>query len=290
MTRSVDGCLNSENCKRAALAGGHRRVRVFRKWPRTTERTFAAMYLGSNRAGGRGPKAAVPGSYRSSDLRLNPMAINSRCYYHQAGDRVDERNCSMGRLAHTAITLPALAGLLLCLTGSVALAHGAAGRGAAGHAHGHGHARFHAHAAHSRFSARPTTRAAAGASKAISSAFNSHSDGRTLGPAHELRPGWHKGRWHHERHHGRYGWWWAVGGVWFYYPEEIEGPPPYVSELALPQEVLDAELEARATVFVERDRAIYYAPGDPTGVWYRTGTECAEAQRRAGGAGICLLK
>lgn len=44
------------------------------------------------------------------------------------------------------------------------------------------------------------------------------------------RVGWEGGRWRHEVHDGRDGWWWDVGGVWYYYPERLEGPPTYVSE------------------------------------------------------------
>jgi len=41
---------------------------------------------------------------------------------------------------------------------------------------------------------------------------------------------WEGGRWHHQVHNGRDGWWWDVGGVWYYYPQPMEGPPTYVSE------------------------------------------------------------
>ena len=44
------------------------------------------------------------------------------------------------------------------------------------------------------------------------------------------RLAWEGGRWHHEVHNGRDGWWWDVGGVWYYYPQAMEGPPTYVSE------------------------------------------------------------
>ena len=44
------------------------------------------------------------------------------------------------------------------------------------------------------------------------------------------RVAWEGGRWHHEVHDGRPGWWWDVGGVWYYYPQPMEGPPSYVSE------------------------------------------------------------
>jgi hypothetical protein len=41
---------------------------------------------------------------------------------------------------------------------------------------------------------------------------------------------WEGGRWHHEVHNGRDGWWWDVGGVWYYYPQPMDGPPSYISE------------------------------------------------------------
>jgi hypothetical protein len=45
------------------------------------------------------------------------------------------------------------------------------------------------------------------------------------------RLGWEGGRWRHEAHTGRYGWWWDVGGVWYFYPQPMDGPPAYVSDL-----------------------------------------------------------
>src|SRR5580704_9430318 len=44
------------------------------------------------------------------------------------------------------------------------------------------------------------------------------------------RLAWEGGRWHHEIHNGRDGWWWDVGGVWYFYPQQMDGPPTYVSE------------------------------------------------------------
>jgi hypothetical protein len=42
---------------------------------------------------------------------------------------------------------------------------------------------------------------------------------------------WKDGRWRHELRDGRDGWWWDVGGYWYYYPEQTEGPPDYVSDV-----------------------------------------------------------
>jgi hypothetical protein len=44
------------------------------------------------------------------------------------------------------------------------------------------------------------------------------------------RMAWEGGRWRHEVHNGRNGWWWDVGGVWYFYPQQMDGPPAYVSE------------------------------------------------------------
>lgn len=40
---------------------------------------------------------------------------------------------------------------------------------------------------------------------------------------------WRGGYWHHGRHGGRLGWWWVVGGVWYFYPAPVYPyPDPYV--------------------------------------------------------------
>jgi hypothetical protein len=50
------------------------------------------------------------------------------------------------------------------------------------------------------------------------------------GHAYRGHLAWEGGRWRHEMHNGRTGWWWDVGGVWYWYPERLEGPPDYVSD------------------------------------------------------------
>ncbi len=32
---------------------------------------------------------------------------------------------------------------------------------------------------------------------------------------------WHRGHWIHSRHLGRLGWWWVIGGAWYFYPAPI---------------------------------------------------------------------
>ncbi len=50
------------------------------------------------------------------------------------------------------------------------------------------------------------------------------------GHAYRGHLAWEGGRWHHEVHNGRDGYWWDVGGVWYYYPQPMDGPPTYISE------------------------------------------------------------
>lgn len=40
---------------------------------------------------------------------------------------------------------------------------------------------------------------------------------------------WRGGRWFHGPHGGRDGWWWVLGGEWYFYPQPIYPyPDPYV--------------------------------------------------------------
>lgn len=42
-------------------------------------------------------------------------------------------------------------------------------------------------------------------------------------------PVWRSGIWRHERHDGRFGWWWVVAGTWYFYPAPIYPyPDPYI--------------------------------------------------------------
>lgn len=39
---------------------------------------------------------------------------------------------------------------------------------------------------------------------------------------------WRGGRWVHGRHSGRFGWWWVIGDVWYFYPAPVYPyPNPY---------------------------------------------------------------
>jgi mono/diheme cytochrome c family protein len=50
----------------------------------------------------------------------------------------------------------------------------------------------------------------------------------------EERKDWQAGEWRHEGHNGHAGWWWVVGGAWYFYPEPIYPYPRYVSDYTYP--------------------------------------------------------
>ena len=43
---------------------------------------------------------------------------------------------------------------------------------------------------------------------------------------------WTGGRWVHDWHDGRLGWWWTLGDDWYFYPEPIYPYPSYVAPAA----------------------------------------------------------
>jgi len=78
------------------------------------------------------------------------------------------------------------------------------------------------------------------------------------GQRYRGRVGWEGGRWRHEVHNGRPGWWWDVGGVWYYYPEQMEGPPTYVSE-----DYADDVVYAPAAAYEAAPPPVAYEPAPP---------------------------
>lgn len=46
---------------------------------------------------------------------------------------------------------------------------------------------------------------------------------------------WRAGRWYHGRRGGRLGWWWIVGGTWYFYPAPVYPyPDPYLPPTVAP--------------------------------------------------------
>jgi hypothetical protein len=48
---------------------------------------------------------------------------------------------------------------------------------------------------------------------------------------------WHGGGWRHGNHGGRLGWWWVVGGLWYFYPQPVYPyPDPYRPSVVVVQQ------------------------------------------------------
>ena len=47
---------------------------------------------------------------------------------------------------------------------------------------------------------------------------------------------WRGGRWIHEIHDDRWGWWWVAGGMWYFYPQPVYPyPDPYIPPVVVVQ-------------------------------------------------------
>ncbi len=73
---------------------------------------------------------------------------------------------------------------------------------------------------------------------------------------------WHRGRWYHGRHGGRLGWWWIVGGVWYFYPQPIYPyPDPYVPPGVVPAPPVAPPPPPAAYYYCDNPRGYYpYVP------------------------------
>src|SRR6516164_604274 len=100
---------------------------------------------------------------------------------------------------------------------------------------------------------------------------------------------WRDGRWHHTTRNGRDGWWWDVGGFWYFYPQQSEGPPDYVSDVEVADDAT-ASPTTPAPAPAEPNYAVYYRPGDLTGTRYQTLEECLQAREQARNVGECIFK
>ena len=76
-----------------------------------------------------------------------------------------------------------------------------------------------------------------------------------------------------------------MGGFWYFYPEQIEGPPDYVSDVEVADDATTAP-----SLPEEPNYAVYYRPGDLTGTRYQTLKECLQAREQAGNVGECIYK
>jgi hypothetical protein len=73
---------------------------------------------------------------------------------------------------------------------------------------------------------------------------------------------WRGGNWHHGRHGGRLGWWWVVGGIWYFYPSPIY---PYPDPYTPPVTVIEQQ---QPPVVVAPQTDVQVQPQQPAQVWY----------------------
>lgn len=73
---------------------------------------------------------------------------------------------------------------------------------------------------------------------------------------------WRGGRWRHSHHDGRFGWWWVVGGLWYFYPQPVY---PYPDPFA-PGEV----------IYEDGGTGDYWYYCESAGQYYPYVTDCPE--------------
>jgi hypothetical protein len=59
---------------------------------------------------------------------------------------------------------------------------------------------------------------------------------------------WNGGRWHHEMHFGRVGYWYEVNGAWYFYDRPYDGPPAFVSDVEFMDPDLEVDVDAPVVV------------------------------------------
>jgi hypothetical protein len=78
---------------------------------------------------------------------------------------------------------------------------------------------------------------------------------------------WHGGGWRHGWYNDRFGWWWVVSGVWFYYPQPIYPyPDPYIPpDFVTPPVAEDGPAIQYWYYCAAQDGYYPYVPACPTG-------------------------
>jgi len=92
-----------------------------------------------------------------------------------------------------------------------------------------------------------------------------HDEGRHDGGRHwggDIRefhnrdlPRWRAGYWHHSVHDGRLGWWWVVGGLWYFYPQPVY---PYPDAYTPPVVVIQQTPSAMPGASAPQAQSWYY--------------------------------
>ena len=101
---------------------------------------------------------------------------------------------------------------------------------------------------------------------------------------------WHSGYWYHGPHGGRPGWWWVVGGTWYFYPAPVY---PYPDPYAVPPPAVYAAPPAvvvpapTGTVVATPNSAPYVGPNGQTCREYQSTATVGGAQQQTYGT-ACL--
>ena len=91
------------------------------------------------------------------------------------------------------------------------------------------------------------------------------------------RETWSHGVWHHEWHNGHYGWWWGVGGFWYFYPAPLYPYPDYVADVAYDDTTYAPDEYASQPAPVAGQFYYYYC--DALGAYYPYVPSCPSGWR-----------
>lgn len=83
-------------------------------------------------------------------------------------------------------------------------------------------------------------------------------------------PRWRAGQWRHGVHDGRMGWWWVVGGLWYFYPQPVfPYPNAYIPPTVIIEQVIPPSLpiaQQQYWYYCEASASYYpYVPTCPSG-------------------------
>jgi hypothetical protein len=82
------------------------------------------------------------------------------------------------------------------------------------------------------------------------------------------------GRWRHGWHEGRVGWWWVVGGLWYFYPSPVYPYPDFYAPPVVVEQQPPIVVQQQPPVVVQQapaptaPPAIQVAPPQPAQNWY----------------------
>jgi len=81
---------------------------------------------------------------------------------------------------------------------------------------------------------------------------------------------WRGGHWSHRRHDGRLGWWWVVGGLWYFYPERVVGPypDPYTPPVVVVNQQPPVVVAPQAPMVAAPQTTPPAQPQPPAQTWY----------------------